>query len=742
MLVGLLAGCRDSDDYNPEQFYPSLSARYLRVSQKTFNCSSASATTKNFAVSSIETPWAFSNVMDWVTVSSMSGTQSADIRLNISENKSGDHERLGVFYLESMAKDWDYNIPMSVYQPAATAYATPSKTKETFTGAIFSQDITVSSNCAWVCSSDKEWLTVVKAGDGASLNVSAGENLTNSSRSATVKISFNGKQLSTISITQKAANVTLETTTLTFENTAGAYEVKLTSEAAWTATTSQSWIEVSPASGNAGSSTLVIAAIENTSISERTGYVYINIGGKKVVEIPIRQRGLYIEFAETSLRFIPEEQEQKIRINSNTSWVIESHPEWMSITPMSGANSQDITIRVLDNPNVGARTTTIVATQAGLDLSSSLDITQSGKSFDYGSSLIECSDKAQEISVNITTTGYWTAKSNDSWIDVTPSAMSGSSSLTIAVTENGEDDSRTGTITLTIGDQAFTITIVQAGKYFTIDCENTTFGSTGANLSIEVSTNDSWTAKVENNASWITLSQTSGSGNASFVATIADNPSVNKRTANIVLTTAHNKSIKIPITQSARYMNVDHQGVTFFAFGGTSEDITISTDGVYSISCSATWFSVQEKGNGVFNVTAQENNTKAVREGVITIALTDLKEGTYSIAMQVLQSADGASFIIIGYGDDKNWDLGANTDATLTVVGYGTDKNWDTSVSKPGLTVTITGYSDDKNWDSNSSSSGSVSYQGYSNDKNWDTQSSSSGSVTYQGFPSDQNWNN
>lgn len=742
-IIAILAGCKDSVEFDPNEFYPSLTARYLRVSQKSFECSSANSATKYFQVSSIETPWEFTDIMDWISLSSLSGTQSADITMSIGENKSGDENRLGVFYLKSKAADWDYEIPLNVYQPAATAYATPEKTSITFNGSFGNQEIKVSSNCTWTCSTaNKDWLTVSKNSDGGSLTISVTENQTNASRASSIELSLNGKRLSTISITQKAANVSLETTSLLFENTAGAYELKLTSEAAWTATTSQSWIDVSPKSGDAGESTIKISAVENSGITERTGYVCIYVSSKKVVEIPIRQRGIYIEFAEESIRFIPEEQEQTIRLNSNTSWEIGTCPEWITVTPMSGSGSQDVTIKVADNPNVSPRNATITATQAGLNLTSELSITQSGKSFEYGESVIECSDKQQEIKVTVTTTGTWTAQSNDSWISVYPSSMSGSSELTFSIDENGEDDSRTGTVTLTIGDQSYTISIIQAGKYFTIDYGETSFGSTGAKLSIDVSTNDSWTAKVENNISWITLSQTSGSGNASFIATIADNPSVNKRTAVIVLTTAHNKSIRIPITQAARYMTVDRMNVTFFAIGGTSEDITISTDGTYSISCSASWFSVNEKSNGVFNVTAVENNTKAVREGTLTITMTDLQEGTYSIAMQVLQSADGANFIVIGYGDDKNWDIGTATDVTITVVGYGTDKNWDSNTQNTGLTVTVTGFSEDKNWDSRSDSSGDMSYQGYSGDKNWDSTSSSSASVSYQGFPSDQHWNN
>ena len=687
----MLMGCSDSVDFNPDEFYPSLAARYLRVSEQEFNFPSAKSDQQSFVVSSIDTPWGFTDVMEWISLSQMSCQQSAEISLSVSENTSGDKERLGIFYVESKAEDWAYNIPLSVYQPAATAYANPELNSITFAGSVSNQTIKVSSNCEWNCRSDADWLLVKKNQDTSSVSINADENLTDVSRSANVYI-YKGKEcLSVIKVTQRVAEVSVQTDLLWFECTAGAYELRIKAEASWTAKTSQSWIEVSPASGNAGESTLIISAVDNASTSHRNGYVYIIIGDKPVVEIPVRQKGVYIEFSDERIAFPSDEGEKKIMLYSNTSWVISSCPEWVSIVPMSGIGSQELNVMVMDNPNVSSRTSKIVATQPGLKISSELAISQSAKSFQYETSEILCSDKKQVISVNVITTGKWTAKSNDSWISVTPTSMTGNSELILCIEENGEEDKRIGTITLTIGDRSYTVTIIQSGKYITVDYGNTTFGSTGAKLSIEVNTNDSWSAKVENEVSWVSLSKNNGSGNASFVATIADNPSVNSRNAFICITTTNNKSIKIPITQAARYLIVDHQGVNFFASGGTSEDISISTDGQYSLEYSSLWFTIKEKGDGVFNIIATPNATKEEREGVLTIKMTDLIDGSYSIEMPIVQSSYGAVFSVIGYSDDQNWDLESKISATCTGMTDTMFNNIDGNFQPKSLNVIVTG---------------------------------------------------
>lgn len=738
-LLALLAGCSDSVEYNPDMFAPSLRAKYLSVSQNSFELPDAGIYKTDFSVTSMDTPWGFTEVMDWIGVSVPEGEKTEKVELSVEENLSGDNNRLGVFYLESRDQDWDYAAPLSVYQPAAEPYARPADSSLTFDGNSSIQEVAVTANCTWECDADVQWITLSKGNESAALVISVSENLADESRTGHIYLTFNSELLAAIDIIQKPSEVSMETDTLYFENTAGAYELKLVSEASWTAYASHSWLEVSPDSGQARESVIRISALENYSIYDRTGYVYVRTGDVDKVEIPVHQSGLYLEFNEESLSFSSHPGEQAVGISTNTSWTIESCPDWITVSEQSGSGSRDVIVKVKDNPNLTSRKATIVVTHVGLDLSSKLIVSQDAKEFSYGTvSTFECSDKAQKLIVNVTTDGTWVAISNDSWLSVSPASMTGSSELNITVEENLTDSSRTGSVTLTIGDQSYTLTIIQTGKYFTIDYSETDFTSKETNLSIDVVTNDSWTARLEGASAWITLSQTSGEGNATLVAAISDNPSVNKRSDNIIVETPNGKSVKIPVSQSARYMKVDNKAVNFYSLGGTSADITISTDAQYSITCSDGWFAVTEKGCGTFCVTAEENLSKQKRTGSVTVAMTDLKEGTYSISIPVLQAEVGAICNVIGYGEDKNYDIATGEAATISVIGYGTEIEWDDASS---LTVTVTGYTEDKNLDCESSSSDSVTYDDYSDDNDYDSSSSDSDSVSYGGFTEDKNWN-
>ena len=584
LLLIILIGCSDSVEYNPDDYTPSLRARYLNASQKSFDLPDAGEYHQNFSVLSIDTSWGFTDIMDWIQLSVTEGVKSEDVELSVEENLSGDNNRLGVFYIESRDLDWNCSTPISVFQPAAAPYASPAESAFTFNGGSASQEVAVITNCTWDCNTDVDWITPIRNDESKMLVMSVAENLSDKPRNGHIYLTFNGKMLSSIDIMQKPSEVTMAADTLYFENVAGAYELKLVSEASWTANTSHSWLEVSPDSGSAGEAVIRISALENYSIYDRLGYVYIRTGEVDKVEIPIHQIGLYLELDQTDLHFTSHVGEQSLGITSNTSWVVESCPEWITVSEQAGEGSRNITVKVDDNPNVTSRKATVVITHVGLDLSARLTVNQDGKEFNYGAvSTLECSDKAQQLLVNVTTDGKWEAISNDSWLSVSPASMTGSSELIVFVEENVTDESRTGSVTLTIGDQSYTLTVIQSGKYFTIEYSETDFTSKGTNLSIEVVTNDRWTASVEDGAKWITLSQTSGEGAVTLIAAISDNPSINKRSTNIIIETPNGKSVKIPVSQAARYMVVDNQALNFFSVESTSDDITISTDAQYSI---------------------------------------------------------------------------------------------------------------------------------------------------------------
>ena len=732
----LLIGCSEQYDESLG-LYPTLTPRYLTVTPTTLTWPS-SAGTLSVNVTSIDTPWKIENSIEWVSPSPTSGTATGTISVGVSENMAGDEVRTGVFYLKSDVNDWKYETPISVTQAGAHPAITPEKAEVEFSGAASTEIIQVSSNCTWSVTSSSDWMTATKNVNTISISVESNE--TNSYRTATVSVVHEGTTNTSKNITvrQAPATVNASTETLVFGNMAGSVNVTINSEANWTAVTSSSWMEVSPSSGSAGTSTITVSVSPNSATSERTGYVIISIGGSQRIQIPVRQRGVYIETEQTELSFTANGGSQELAVLSNTSWTVSSVPSWITVSPSNGEGDGKVKVTAQENPNTTNRSDVIHITQSGLSIDVAITVTQSGKTFDVNTTVLNFEDKQETQTVEILTDGTWNARTDDTWITLSPSSASGNSTLSVTVAENPNDSERSGQVTVSMGDKSSTISIVQKGKYFTVSNSLLTYASKGGSLNIAITTNDTWTAQIENSPAWLQLSSSSGSGNIDVKVTASDNPSVNSRSATIVFKTTHSQSVRVMVTQDARYLNVDTREVLFYSKGGTSEVITVSTDGTYSISCSDSWLSVNQSSN-TFTVNATENTTTDARIGYITIALTDLKEGSYSLKLTVTQLNYGGSFLRKDYGDDINYDNMGNSTGSLTITGFGADKNYD-STTTSGTTLSVSGFKSDSSWDTSVSSKVTVTITGFNSDTNLDSSTNTSGSISKTNFEGDANW--
>lgn len=993
----MLIGCTEKYDEGLG-LYPTLVPRYISVSPTEFVFEALSSKTKQINVSSTDTPWNIENSVDWVKLSEKSGNSTSSIQIGVKENTSGDDARLGIFYFKSNVDDWKYESPITVTQFGTVPYINPDKSEFDLSGSTNEVSILVSSNCTWEVSSNSSWLTVHKNDKSVSFSTAANE--TALFRTGVITLIHKGDRIATtnISVRQAPASITASTETLNFNNTAGNVELTINAEASWTIATSSSWIEVSPSSGNAGTSKVNISVSPNTSTSDRTGYVIISVGGNQRIQIPVKQRGIYIEVDKNSLTFKAKGESNALNISSNTNWVVADLPDWATASLSNGNGNATVSITADANNSTNQRSAIFKVTQDGVTVGNSITITQEGKFFDVsaqsltfedvastksievraedswtlqnnnswinvsqtsgngisninigvtenevessrqgvvyitmldktiqvtinqkakvfsadvdnksllftaaggtnnlnitsntnwnisnclswiklsqssgkgnvdltvtaeentsaddrvgtmqlnidgnsnyttinirqsgksisltpselaftsnasaqnvnltsdgtwnastseswmsisptsgdGNATLKVSvtenmsvsqrsgvvsilmggktktipvtqnsksfgltpmsllftDKSSTQSIAIETDGTWTASTNDTWIALSPTSASGNSTLMVTVTENTTNATRNGTISVTMGDKTINVSVSQNGKFLTIANTVLSYTSKGGSIDITISTNDSWTVRVEGNATWITTSQTSGNGTANIKVMAADNPSVNSRSGYVVIETPHGQNVRVLLSQDARYLTINNSALMFYSNGGTSEPITVSTDGTYSISTSQSWLTIAKSAN-TFTVTASENTGIEARFGKITIALTDLREGTYSLTLDVTQLNYGGTFLKTEYGDDKDWDNMGNSTGNLTITTFGEDKNYDTN-STSGTTLSVTGYGTDKNWDSSSNSGVTINVTGYNSDKNLDLNTSSSGNVSKTNFEGDKNWN-
>lgn len=151
-----------------------------------------------------------------------------------------------------------------------------------------------------------------------------------------------------------------------------------------------------------------------------------------------------------------------------TPWNISSNQSWITPNTLSGTSgyfnsTNGASATILANPNYTPRYATLTAV-AGSQSSSFVVMQQGIQPFLFVSpNSLTYSASASGQNAAISTDSTWVASTSYPWINITPSAGSGNSTITINVTANGPV-ARTGTVVITRGNLQQTITVNQASN--------------------------------------------------------------------------------------------------------------------------------------------------------------------------------------------------------------------------------------------------------------------------------------
>ncbi len=198
-------------------------------------------------------------------------------------------------------------------------------------------------------------------------------------------------------------------------------------------------------------------------------------------------------------------------ITSSAS-VIHGGSKTFSITPSSGYDISNVKVDGVSKGIISSYTFSNVTSAHSIHVDfvlRTLDYSISSWDFPYNTSL------SKTISVNSNVS--WSLSESLSWISLSKTSGSGSSSVVIYCTENTSTSSRSGTITLSGGGIIRTFTVSQEKKQVSLSVSETTvYMDNGGNPipTVYVTCNHTWS--VSDNASWITFSPSSGSGNGRF----------------------------------------------------------------------------------------------------------------------------------------------------------------------------------------------------------------------------------
>jgi hypothetical protein len=560
-----------------------------------------------------------------------------------------------------------------------------SKSSATFTAVGGVDHVTISSDLTWTATSDQSWLTVNPAsgtGNGQ-LTMTATQNTTSVARTATITVTAPGLAAKTVTVTQQTGQadyLTVSATKATVEFTAGSNaSVDVSSNLAWTATSNQPWLTVSPASST-GNHELTFTAEENTVETSRSATVTVSAAGVASQLITVTQLGVSSFEVDSDTIYIAGSFGSKgtFLVKTNIDWDVATTQTWLKVSPKSGTGNKTVTVTSASaNPSTSPRTGSVTVSADGF---ASLKVT-----------VVQASgDTTLSVTNNIVNIGYaegssawtgitsnttWNASADQSWLTVTPQNGDGNRNLVFVASENPLTTLRTATVTVSaIGAPTQTITVIQAARPgITIETDTIYIGrEEGSTVQLPVSANVSWRAVQDE--TWLSVDPGSGIGDAVLTFTATANPTVAERAAVVSISGINIGVTHVTVIQEAALplLSIDGNEFIISKEGGSISDVSLASNMNWNASSDQLWLTVSPLtgfGNKTLTFTAGKNLLLEQRVAYVTVT----GQGVEPVRVKVIQEAGDPYLTLptdeihLGYQQGSTATIGITSNASWTI---------------------------------------------------------------------------
>lgn len=471
----------------------------------------------------------------------------------------------------------------------------------------------------------------------------------------------------------------------------------------WNATSNAAWLTLSPASGTNNGTITLTAITSSLTAGTYSTIIAVNAVGAPTITIPVNLTVApapvppAIGTSPTSFSFTVQQgggnpAAQTLNI-SNTgggtlTWTASDNVAWLMLSPASGTNHGAVSVSAAPGSlDVGTYSGSITISAPGAR-NASVPVTftvtaapvpprigASPTTLSFAAQQNGSSPAAQTLSISNTGGGTltWTASDNAPWL--TLSQISGTGNGTITVTAaTGSLAAGTYNAMIALGSTGaptiqipVTFTLASAPTTITLSPSSLTYtavsgSSNPASQSLAVSSNGSWTAS--DNASWLTLSPLSGSGNGNISAGInLGGVPVGTHTAAITLTAGGTvKTVPVTLTVSAASFTISPGSLAFTATQGAAnppaQTITLNSTESWTVSDNAAWLSLSPTSGSKNGVITASINTTNAKPGNNPATITVISGGvTKTAAVSLMLNAPASSSATLTWGANKEKDL-------------------------------------------------------------------------------------
>lgn len=391
-----------------------------------------------------------------------------------------------------------------------------------------------------------------------------------------------------------------------------------------------------------------------------------------------------VVFPVNTFTVAPEGEEIMVALNSNGEWTVDATPEWIQVSPNSGNGDATLTLTVGPNRETESRTGEVRVSSK--DNSASLTVNQDALGFfiDVNPNRLEFDQQGGSSDVTVSSNVEWTIISVPEWI--TCQASEETDFVTVAVGELTDPSIsiRSGEVVFGNDEVQATLAVLQhsgSQSYISILPETLLMRYEGETKEVSLFCGESWTAEIDGNPDWITLSPMTGEGDADILVTVTENPYYTVREVPVVFTSASGLISKLVVTQEAtpnpHFLEVNPDSFSFGKQGGEAV-MHVSCDKEWSVRVDSDWASVSEtEGNGdadvnvvvAPNVFSEPRSCEVIVESDGLLRRINVNQEPGDELLYVNMSPD--TLYVSNAGGGTSFEIASNTTWNLTVESLG-----------------------------------------------------------------------
>ena len=330
--------------------------------------------------------------------------------------------------------------------------------------------------------------------------------------------------------------------------------VAITTEDAWTASTTAEWIGLDQSEGQ-GDATVGVTLGENPEYVQRQATVaFVTAGGVQTTLI-VRQEASpdphFLEVSPLSFQFGKDGGEAEINIGCDTDWIIGLACDWLSVSQYEGTGNA--TVSLIAEPNALMEPRTFAFPVKSGDLCFDVSVTQEAgdeqiyAEFSTDTLFVVFNGGLQHL--ELTSNTSWTLQGSN-WISLITSYGEGDASFDIAVNSNPDLEERIGFVNVIHGGQLLdALVVVQEGKQeiLEVDVAEIDARPEGGEYTVHITSNLSWTASVD--VDWLHCEPTSGFGPKDLTVTVDAMSGLRPRTGRIKIGGSNGAEVSIIVNQ-------------------------------------------------------------------------------------------------------------------------------------------------------------------------------------------------